>query len=121
MVLIKLLTLFVIIEKTVSDIHLKGGKILILFLSEHAFSNQFMIFLRMLDCDVSKLFENSSNFPDWGPCLNMKNGSNECGDGVTSPFREYEDIVTKEEWVSFVSLICFLHMNLSSFENHSTK
>ena len=67
-----------------------------------------MIFFWTLDCDVAKLFENSSNWPDWSSCLNLKNGSNECGEGVVVPFREYRDIVTKDKWVSFVNFTYFL-------------
>ena len=108
MVLMKLLTFFVAIQKTVSDIHLKGGKTLNLFLLLIALSNPLIIFFWTLDCDVSKIFENSSNFPDWSPCLNLKNRSNECGEGITNPFKEYSDIVTKDKWVSFVRFIYIL-------------
>ena len=54
----------------------------------------------MLDCDPSEVYTNSANFPDWSECWTLKNGSNECGEGIDVPFKAYKNIVYEDGRVS---------------------
>ena len=54
----------------------------------------------MLDCDPSEVFKDSANFPDWSECWTLKNGTNECGEGIEVPFNAYKKIVYEDIRVS---------------------